>query len=488
MLLKLEPTGPWSERIYSALRRAILAGELSPGARVPASRRLAADLGVARNTVVGAYERLIAEGFLRGHGAAGTLVCDVSPRGLARAPRSAKRPAPPRLGAEGRRIAKDPHLYHPAARRPGPRRRFDFRYNASVADATSRREWGRLARRVLARHENAPPDYEFQEGPGALEQSLVRYLASTRGVDCTPEQVVLVPNPQAGLALAARLFVDPGDAVALEDPHYLGARSTLRGRGARLLPVPVDDSGLRPDRLPERRDIRFVYATASHQWPTGATLPVGRRLALLEWARRRRAYVVENDHNSEHLYGGTPVQSMQGLDPHDRVIYLATFHRLFRPPPGIAFAVVPQALTETFRGAANHHGLHPSRLIRDTLERFLEEGCLERLVRRASRRMRARRVRLQTALDALGRHDLDVRASSGGTHLYVRLRGWSRPEVAALVARAATREVEVHDDSPFWLQPPRDPGLLVGFAEIAEDRIEEGVARLGEAMSEARGS
>jgi GntR family transcriptional regulator/MocR family aminotransferase len=485
MLVRLDRGLPLAEQLYAAIRSAILAGELRTGGRIPPSRDLARTNGVSRATVVQAYDRLKAEGYVDGHGARGTRVCGILPAGgpSPSPPRASSTPPRARLGAEGRRMVRHSEIYSPELRRRRPPARWSFDYNATVADRTARLEWGRILRQVIARYESDPPPYDLLARVGDLHHALARYLKATRGVECAPDQIVLVPTPQTALGMAVRLLVDPGDRVALEDPHYLGARETLLARGARVLPVPVDRQGLRTDRLPARSDVPLAYTNPSHQWPTGATLPLARRFELLDWARRRRAYVLENDHNSEYLYGGVPVQSIQGLDDSDRVIYLATFHRLFRPAPGVTFAVVPRSLVPAFAAAVNLQGARVSTLERDALTRFLEEGCLERLVRRASRRMRHRRRALLDALAALGRDDLDVRPSSGGIHLHAVLRGWTNPELDDLVHRCEEAGVRLWTDRPFFLRPPRDPGLLLGFAELSPEEIRAGVARLGEVLA-----
>ncbi|HUK63428.1 MAG TPA: PLP-dependent aminotransferase family protein, partial [Dongiaceae bacterium] len=421
-------------------------------------------------------------------GTRGTVVAHDPPRtALDRPPRARASASPPRPGGrisrEGRAVRRFGEIFAPLTRVERTGLRWDFRYNASVADPTSRRAWTRIARRRARSHETSPPPWNPARRPGLLNELLARHLALTRGVRCEPRQIVLVGSPQSAFHLAAWLLLEPGDLVAMEDPHYLGVRHTFLARGARVQPVPVDERGLRTDLLPRGRGARLVYTTPSHQWPTGAALPLARRYELLEWARRERAWIVENDHNCEHLYEGTAVESVQGLDESDRVIHVGTFSRLLDPYPSIAYVVVPTSLIDVFRGATNLDGASFSALEIETLAEFISGGHLERLLRRASRRMRALRKCLLDALRELPA-PVAVRPSTGGLHLYVRLPGWSGQDVDDLVRLAAGVGVGIYPGAPFYLRPPATPGFLLGFAQMRPEDIREGLARLAPLLRE----
>ena len=343
-----------------------------------------------------------------------------------------------------------------------------------------------MLRRVMAELEANPPAYELHQAPTSLHQALVRHLRMTRGVRCEPEQVALLPSPQAAIGAAVRLLLEPGDVAVLEDPHFIGMRSSLQARGVKIHPVPVNAGGLEIERMPERSDVRLVLTMPAHHWPTGEGQSPGRRLELLRWAAARGAWILEYDHNCEYLYRGAPVEAVHALDPDERVIYLGTLDRAFQPVPGMAYAVVPTELLGAFRAIKAQHGLNTPVIQREALARYLDEGCLERQIRRAVRRLRGRQALLVDALTALDRSDLHFRPRAAGIHLHVTLEGWSEDEAARLLDAAEARQVRVYSDHEFYLRTPASPGIILGYAQIAESDLAEGVRRLGAAMEEVR--
>ncbi|GJM44305.1 MAG: GntR family transcriptional regulator [Gemmatimonadota bacterium] len=495
MLLRLDPLRPLAEQVYEALGTAIRTGELAAGERLPPSRRLAIDLGVSRNTVVAAYQQLQAEGYVETRGAAGTRVArDIPSRGLPGAQPAtppAAAPAGPRrrpgtLSREGQRVLRAGSVFAPSTLLDRSHLPWNFDYNTTVSDPIARRAWHRVLRRVSSRYEPEAARFDFRRQPGPLHEALVDHLRLTRGVVSESRRIILTNSAQQAFQLAARLTVNPGDSVVVEDPHYLGVRRTLATQGARIVPVGVDRHGLRVDRLPRTGRPRLVYTTPSHQFPTGAVQPLGRRLMLLDWARRHRAWILENDHNCEYRYEGTSVPSIQGLDDGDRVIYVGSFNRLFSPPPALGFMVVPESLVEVFRAGALIDGVAISRLEQEALAEFFTSRDMEKLLRRAWRNARAARGELLSALRALPRSDAEIHAAATGMHLHVALRGWSLDEVRRLVARAEELGVGVYPDEPFYLKPAANPGLLLGFWPLSADEIHEGVSRLGQAMRDIR--
>ncbi len=491
MVLPIDYERPLAEQVYAHFARAIRAGELRPGDRLPPSRRLAAANRLSRNTVVSAYAQLLTEGYVEGRRAKGTVVAHDLPRialDRAAAPggdrNAARRPGA--ISREGRRILAHGEIFAPHTLAVRPPVEIDFSYNTSVADDASRHAWSRAARRVALLHEADPPRWNPARTPGPVHEQVLRHVRLARGVRAGVDQILLIPSQQTALGLATRILVGRGDVVAIEDPHYLGARNTLLARGARLVPVPVDGKGLRTDRLPRGRRTRLLYTTPSHQWPTGVSQPLGRRLEVLEWARAERAWILENDHNNEYLYEGNVVQALQGLDPDDRVIHMGTFSRLIDPYPAIAYVVVPRSLARAFRAAANLSGVPVSSLESATLLEFMANGQLEKLLRRASRRMRLLQRALLEALRTLP-VPVEVQTTTGGLHVYVRLPGRTVPDVDDLVERAAAVGVRIYPGAPFHLRPPRTPGFLLGFAQLREERIAEGVRRLARVLDGRRG-
>ena len=487
MLIPLQRDQPLGDQIYVRFREAILDERLRPGERLPSTRELARRLSVARNTVVAAYARLAGEGYVEGRGAAGTRVSGTIPgRGPKHPEAPGSRPGSrrqPRTSRFYRRLSRWSYVYPPAARR-STSLPWDFQYNVNVSDRASRRAWHRILRRRAAVYEGSPPRADLGPGGGPLNVAVARHLEVTRGVSCRPEQVILLNSFQQAFQLAARLLLNPRDAVAIEDPARLGATHAFRTNDLRVIPIPTDAEGLRVDRLPGDPRVRLVYVSPSHLWPTAAVLPLRRRLQLLEWARRRGAWILEHDHNSEYGNWRTPVVSLQGLDGGERVLYVGTFSRLISPEPEIAYAVVPEPLVDGFRAAKEMESYWCAMLETDVLARFLEAGEMQSLLRRLERRLRPLRACLHEAIDALPGRPLAVTPGASGLHVHAIVRGFPVDGLDDLTERCARAGVGIFPDAPYFVRRPRAAGLILGFARLAPEEIREGIRRLGRVLAD----
>ncbi|MEX0749989.1 MAG: PLP-dependent aminotransferase family protein, partial [Dehalococcoidia bacterium] len=349
--VRLDPGSPepMYRQLYDAVRKAVLDRTLAPGTRLPATRELARDLGVARNTVMLAFDQLIAEGYVEGRVGAGTYVTDALPDELlsARTPsRSPRRPAAGRaLSERGRMLSRTRVTLNP----PDQPERRAFRMGMPDFAAFPFREWARITSRLWRDPPHELLFYGDPAGYAPLRAQIAAYVGAARAVQCDVSQVMVVAGSQHALELAARLLVDPGDAVWIEDPGYLGARAALQSSGARLVPVPVDDEGIDVEAGMRRcADARVAYVTPSHQFPLSVTMSLGRRLALLDWAARANAWILEDDFDSEYRYAGRPLASLQGLDGYARVIYIGTFSKVMFPSLRIGYMVVPPDLVDAF--------------------------------------------------------------------------------------------------------------------------------------------
>jgi GntR family transcriptional regulator/MocR family aminotransferase len=308
-------------QIYAEVREAVLAGRLAAGARLPSTRTLAEELGVSRNTVLTAFDQLLAEGYLEGKVGSGTYVARIG-RGVA----AMKKPARSVLSRRGEMIAG--LRVTPARPHTAPR---PFRPGQPDAGAFPVKIWARLAARQWRCGVRERLAYGESAGYRPLREAIAWYVGAARAARCDPEQVVIVSGAQQGLDLAARLLLDPGDAVWMEDPGYLGARGAFLAAGAKALATPVDLEGLDPAQAQAGGAVRLAYVTPSHQFPTGVTMSLRRRLALLEWARRASAWILEDDYYSEYRYAGRPIPCMQGLDKANRVVYVGSFSKTLFP-------------------------------------------------------------------------------------------------------------------------------------------------------------
>jgi GntR family transcriptional regulator/MocR family aminotransferase len=353
--------GTLSRQIYAWMRNAVLQGTLRDGERLPSTRDLADQLHVSRTVVLLAYEQLLAEGYVEGRTGSGTYVGHGL--GVDR-PRTSTPPARVRLTLFGSyAAAMEPRIT--AAGAAPSRLRCDFAFRRSPVEEFPFETWRRI---LLGRARKASLrelDYGPAAGSIALREAISGHLRRSRAVVCDASQVIIVNGSQQALDLAARVLLERGDPVAIEDPHYLGAREVFRAAGARLHRVPVDHNGLDPARLPRRARLAFV--TPSHQFPTGTILPLARRLKLLEWARRANAVIIEDDYDGEFRYEGQPVESLQGLDSEGRIVYTGTFSRTVFPALRIGYLIAPKSLVPALTAAKWLSDRHTPALEQETL-------------------------------------------------------------------------------------------------------------------------
>jgi GntR family transcriptional regulator/MocR family aminotransferase len=490
-------------RLYQAIRGAILDGRLPPGTRLPATRALADEVGVARQTVVLTYERLIDEGYLTGRVGAGSFVSAAltAPRPLA-SPASSGAPAShpatgrsgglPAWSAWGRRALAVPRETWSA---DAPT--FDFRPGVPDWEAFPHVRWRRLlARRWRAAGASpALGRYGDPAGDRALRQALATYLARSRGVRCAASQIVVVSGSQQALDLLARVCLDPGEGAALEEPGYPPARAIFAAAGARLLPIPVDEAGLVVGTLPEPSPAagrgagpvpRVLYVTPSHQYPTGATHSLARRLQLLEWASRTGTLVIEDDYDSELRYAGPPLPALQGLDERGHVVYVGSCSSVLFPPLRLGWIVAPPDLVEPLVAAKWLADRQTPSLDQQVLADFIAQGDFVRHLRRARRLYGARRAALEAAV---ARHLPGCTLAGEAAGLQTPLRLPAEVVDAAADAAAAVRGVGVYPMGPCFTTPPARPprsGLLLGFCALDEQAIDAGMRRLAEAVAVAR--
>jgi GntR family transcriptional regulator/MocR family aminotransferase len=482
MLLNLrEAEGPLYRRVYHALKGMIRAGRLGPAARVPSTRALARDLGVSRNTVMLAYEQLAAEGYLVSRHRGATSVVGAPPPRLVPVTAGARPERPAAISAYARRLTRELRLAPSAARAPRPALRYDFRYGTPAVDEFPREIWRRL---LAARTRRAAPEafgYASPAGHRPLRQALAEYLARARGVACEADRIVIVNGTQQALDLVARVLLDPGDGAVVEEPHYTGATIPFEAVGARLLRVPVDAQGLDPARLPAAgARPRLAYVTPCHQFPTGVIMPLERRLALLRWATRMDAWVVEDDYVSEFRYEGHPLEALQSLDRDERTIYLGSFSKTLFPALRVGYLVLPRALVGPFLAAKWAADRFSAPLFQEALADFITSGQFERYLRRAGARNAARRRALIAALRQHFGERVEIAGENTGVHLVVWLNDVRPRDLEALVARAARAGVGIYSVAPAYAEPPARPGLLFGYAALTEAEIRAGIRRLAE--------
>jgi GntR family transcriptional regulator / MocR family aminotransferase len=462
-----------SAQIYHEIRRAMLEGRLRTGERLPASRELARQLSLSRNTVLAAYDRLVSEGYLQSTGGSGTFVAHIL-AGRDGHHQTARTSKPPELSGFARRLAC-PRAIVP--RRDLP---YDFRPGVPEIAHFPISAWRRITAQHLHRLSITVAYYGDPAGHQGLREAIHRHFSHSRALRCTADDIIVVNGSQQALDLVGRVLIEPGDVVAFEDPGYPAALAVFNALGARIVPVPVDVEGIRTDLLPD--EAKLVYVTPSHQFPLGVPLTLHRRRELLDWASRRRAIIVEDDYDSEFRYGGRPLDALQGLDQSGTVVYLGTFSKVLFPGLRLGYMVAPAPLREPLVAAKWIADRHTESLEQHVMADFIDDGHFARYIRRMQRIYAERHGAL---LDALGRWLPWVTPlpAVAGLHLTAMLP--ERCPADEFIARAAATGVGLYAISPFRQKAGR-PALMFGFGGCGIADIPEGIRRVAN-LSRAMG-
>jgi len=466
----LERSQGLTRQLYQALRERILDGRLAGGSRLPAGRDLAALLAVSRNTVTRAFDQLYAEGYIEGRVGDGTYVVELgSARPLMQSSASGVAPTEALL-----RLQRN-HLAPPVSGAPRA-----FRIGVPAFDLFPFEIWARLTARFWRKPSPARLGYGDPAGEPALRELVAAYLRSSRGLNCDPSQVVITCGAQQGISLCAQLLVQPGDRVALENPGYRAAGHAFAVAGAELCGVAVDGEGLDTAALAQIEGCRLAYVTPSHQYPTGVTLSLARRLELLAWAERNEGWIVEDDYDGEYRYSGTPLTPLAALDRQGRVLYVGTFCKITFPALRLGYLVLPPGLAEAFarrRALDMRHSDIGSQMV---MAEFIAAGHFQRHVRRMRQAARVRRDTLLQHWPEAIPGCAELPAVDAGLHLCVPVHSHARE--AELVAAARAAEVEMNGLADYWLdgQAPRGApgGLVLGFAAVPEVEIIAALQRL----------
>lgn len=472
---------PLYQSLYTHIRAAILSGELKGGMKLPSTRALADELNISRNTVLNTYQQLLAEGYLEGREGSGTYVAHVLPELLLTAPRyPTPRIAPPVLAESRQPLFSKRAKAQLAAAQPPSRGELPrpFVPEAPAFDAFPYQLWTRLVVRQARRMPVNHFTYQDSAGYHLLREAIVAHVTVSRQVHCTPDQVMIVPGSQGALDLSARMLVNPGDPIWMEDPGYSGARGAFLGASAHIVPVPVDQEGLIVDigisRAPQAR---LVYLTPSHQFPLGVTMSLSRRLALLEWAKRANAYIIEDDYDSEFRFAARPLATLQGLDDSERVIYIGTFSKVLFPSLRIGYVILPPRLVDPFLKVRRMVDIHSPMLEQAVLADFMIDGHFIRHLRRMRALYAERRNIL---LEAASNLPLELDSPQAGIHCV----GWlpEGMDDLSLANKAPEFDLDLTPISSFTIEPLARKGFLLGYGGYSSQEIKNGIRRLGELL------
>jgi GntR family transcriptional regulator/MocR family aminotransferase len=454
--------------IYRQLRAAILERRLRAGERLPPTRELAQRLGVSRMTASVAYDRLVSEGFAIGRTGAGTFVARVNGRkDGGRSSTAALRPLPFWDG-----IPLPSFLWADAE--------YDFRSGLPDARLFPLAAWRRLMSRQFQPSSVGRGGSEHPAGHEPLRSAIAHHIGLARGLRVTADDVVVTNGTQQAIDLIARVLLRPGDQVAVEDPGYPPPIRLLRASGARVRGVPVDREGLIVEQIPS--GTRLVYVTPSHQYPLGMSMSLARRGALLDWARRHDAAIIEDDYDSEFRYYGRPIEPLQLLDPSGRVIYVGSFSKTTLPSLRLGFIVAPASIAPALHRARYLTDWHSPIPVQGAMAEFIANGRFARHTRRMRLVYERRHQLIGELLDARFRDVLDMIPSAAGLHISAIARAASIDEIDAVVRRASSAGVELQPLAIFSVEGTPRAGIVLGYGAIATDRIEAGLTRLRRAF------
>ncbi|WP_422377407.1 PLP-dependent aminotransferase family protein [Roseibium sp.] len=477
-ILTLDRTDPvpLAEQIYRCFREAVRAGHLTAGTRLPSTRRLAASLKVARNTVNTAYELLKAEGVIsiRG-GAAPRISAELPPEGAAG--EVVPGTAAPALSTRGKLLSENLRgegwFRQPGALQPG----------APALDSFPFEDWARCLRRAARLERSSDLHYQNFCGVEALKQQLVRHLAAERGVRAEPEQILITSTMQASLSLLAQVLTDPGDAVWLEEPGYLGARTAFHGAGLVIRPLPTDREGADASKVASGAPApKLIYVTPSHQYPLGVRMPLARRLSLIQAAEDAGAVILEDDYDSEFLFSGRPVAALHGLAPEGRVIYLGTFAKSLLPGLRIAYCVVPKVLTEPLQQMMRNMGCAANVQAQAALAWFMDSGAYRKHLKQIRELYQERGNLLVEILQRRLGNRLEVTPPTGNVQVAVLFR--EQVDDIGIALAMQERGFAVSALSNCYMEAPRKSGLIIGFAGATRDQIDQGADALASLLEQ----
>ncbi len=470
--LDMRSETPVYRQISLWFQRAITTGHLRPGQRIPSTRALARELRVSRPSVLSAYEVLMLDGYLQSFVGAGTRVAQAPPT----EPFRAVSPAAPKGSSSAAMPGAERKFSKRAASMRGPgqvwlEKLAGCRFSTPALEQFPIDIWSRLLNRHIRRNSADVMGYSDPMGFWPFREALAEYLGAFRAVKCRPEQILVTTGSQQGLQIASLALLDPKDLVWIEEPGYPGARQVFSAAGAQPIPVPVDEHGLDVEYGVQRhREVRAAYVTPAHQFPMGVTLSPARRFALLSWAARTGAWILEDDYDSEFRYGENSIPSLQGADTDGRVIYVGTLSKVMFPALRLGFLVIPDDLVAIFSTVRNANDTFASMLYQLAMTDFIREGHFARHIRKMRSLYAQRRQGLVAAIAARLPGTLQVVGDHAGVQLLALLPHGA--DDVGIANEAARRGIAVKALSQCYIKPAKRTGLILGFGNISPREID----------------
>ena len=468
------------QQLTEKIRTAVLEGRLKPNHKLPSSRSLAKSLTVSRSTVTQSYEQLESEGYLETRKGSGTYVCHRLPDEWLRSqpiePITKKATTNYHLSNFARNLATINRLSVDE-----PDCEISFRYGNPATKYFPTKKWHKL----IARHSQNSPEllnyFPRSAGYLPLREQIADYLRRSRAVNCSRDRVIMVNGSQQALDLIARLLLNIGDWIAVEEPGYLGARYCFMGQSAKIQPIAVNSLGLDVEALSKcDRALKLVYVTPSHQFPTGVTMPLSQRIALLQWAEKTNTLIIEDDYDSEYRYESQPIPALQGMDRSNSVIYIGTFSKTMFPALRIGYLVVPSNLTAIVSKAKWLCDRFCPILEQYALTDWIREGHFERHIRRMRQLYNSRRQALIAAFKKYLGDRVTILGENAGIHLMVKIETNLSDET--IIQKAAVAGIGLISAREYYLQPQNTGEFVFGYAQLEETEIERGISKLSQVL------
>ncbi|MEO6800341.1 MAG: PLP-dependent aminotransferase family protein [Rhodanobacter sp.] len=473
MFLQLDGDGAHYGQLIRAIRAAILSGRLSGGTKLPSSRTLALEMGCSRTTVFAAYEDLRAEGYITGRPGSGSYVSTVAIKTL---------PNP----LVGKRFVAPPSRFAMRARQqkewPVPPRhpslRFDLRCGSSQINPVLGAIW---ARELTWAATHTATELGSAWGLPALREQICQHLALRRGVQVTPDRVLVISGPQQAIALSAQILLNEGDTVVLEDPHCIDARQQFEVYGANTILIATDSDGLVCRALPTAPP-RLVVVGPAHQFPSGALMSLSRRIELLNYAETKSCWILEFDNDSELRCDSQPLAPLRSLDRTDMVIYTGTLSKLMFGPLQLGYMVLPEAMRDTFAIAKSLEDFSCSAIQQAALAHFMANGGFERHLRHVHRELHARHREMIEGLHRHAGQRVEIAGTRVGMHLIVWLPRYDHSQLDTLIALANERGLGLYSIAPHYQERPASPGLLLGYGALSKTQLRDAMQLFGECL------
>ena len=470
MHLQLDNHGPKHEQLARSLKQAIRSGHLRSGSKLPSTRTLSENLGLSRNTVLRAYEQLRIERLGVMREGSGTYVSDVpAMHGPVALPRHVE--------AQSAYASRIRDLPSPTLAGGGPGLRYDLQYGAPLVNPKLVSAWSRALATAAA---TANTGYPQSQGLLELRESISRFLATWRGVVADPRDIVVVSGTQQALSLVARILVDVGATVAMEDPYYQLASHCLLAHGADVVGVRTDDEGLVVDELP--KNARLVHVTPSHQFPAGKTMSLSRRQQLLAFAQENSSWIFEDDYDGELSYSARPIAALRSLDSGDRVIYVGSFSKMMFPSLRLAYVVCPAGLRKDLVRAKMLEDLGCPSIEQAAMHLLFKGGSFDRHLSATVLELRRRRFALFAGLERHAGGRIQADDSQLGMHVIGWLPDFDQSRLDRLIAAARVQGLGLHPVHPYYRVPPPRLGLLLGFAGLFPRQIDAATKILGDCL------